>query len=160
MEFENKLTKEEISRGVLTYIVRGLWPFHLLVALWLIHLLAVGGILVLLWLQYELAESCTKATLLSFIVVTLVLPLSVGLYYALLRGNFSPDKTAIYSLQDDGLHIRSSNGHTYCYPYCEIKAVLSGDVFVLFLPGRSFAIVSKGRMNNEQRILFEERINF
>ena len=49
MEFENKLTKEEISRGVLTYIVRGLWPIQLLAALWLIHLLAVVGILVLLW---------------------------------------------------------------------------------------------------------------
>lgn len=160
MEFENKLTKEEISRGVLTYIVRGLWPIQLLAALWLIHLLAVGGILVLLWWQHELVESCTKAVLLSFIVVTIVLPLSVGLCYALLRGNFSPDKTAIYSLQDDALYIRGSNGHTYCYPYCEIKAVSSGDVFVLFFPGRSFAIVAKGRMNNELRILFEERINF
>lgn len=160
MEFENKLTKEEISRGLLTYIVRGLWPIHLLAALWLIHLFAVVSILVLLWWQHELVESCTKAVLLSFIVVTIVLPLSVGVCYALLRGNFSPDKTAIYSLRDDGLHIRSSNGHTHCYPYCEIKAVSSGDVFVLFFPGRSFAIVSKRRMNNELRMLFEESINF
>ena len=76
MEFENKLTKEEISRGLMTYIVRG------------------------------------------------------------------------------------SSGHTRGYPYREIKAVSSGDVFVLFFPGRSFAIVAKGRMNNELRILFEERINF
>ena len=92
MEFENKLTKEEISRGLLTYVVRGLWPIHLLAALWLIHLFAVVGILVLLWWQHELVESCTKAVLLSFIVVTIVLPLSVGLCYALLRGNSSPDK--------------------------------------------------------------------
>ena len=160
MEFENKLTKEEISRGLLTYIVRGLWPIHLLAALWLIHLFAVVGILALLWWQHELVESCTKAVLLSFIVITIVLPLSVGLCYALSRGNFSPDKTAIYGLRDDGLHIRSSNGHTHCYPYCEIKAVSSGDVFVLFFPGRSFAIVSKRRMNNELRMLFEESINF
>ena len=157
MEFENKLTEEEICRGLLTYIVRGLWP---------IHLLGVGGILVIVWWQlsaspaHGLTGSWEKAALFLLLVAAIVLPLSVGICYTLLRGNFSPDKTAIYSLRDDGLHIRSSSGHTHCYSYREIKSISSGDVVVLVFPGRSFAIVSKRRMNNELRILFEERINF
>lgn len=138
--FENQLNNKEIIKGIIAYVNQRFYP--LVIAVFLI-----------VFLSFSMNQDIFSGFSMSLLAVFIF----EGLMFLALKANFSPRKTAQYLVNETSFEIINHNGQHFSYGYAEVKVLQFKDILILCLSKRSFAILAKRHMNEEQINLFLQR---